>query len=49
MSAVMVARRLGFGEVAEGFYLKLKSAERLVGLLTKEEADKLAARMRKGN
>ncbi len=46
MSAVMVTRRLGLAEIADGFYSKLKEAERFVGLPSDEEAAQLIAKMK---
>jgi hypothetical protein len=46
MSAVLVARRLGLAEIADGFYTKVKAAERFVGLPTDDEAAQIMGRMK---
>jgi hypothetical protein len=47
MCAVMIARRLGLTDVAEGFYGKLKEAENFIGLPTDEQAAQLIAKMKR--
>ena len=49
MSAVMVSRRLGLNEIADGFYSKFKEAEKFIGIPTEEEAAALVAKMRGKN
>jgi hypothetical protein len=46
MAAVMVSRRLGLEEVADGLYAKVKEAEAFVDLPTEKEAAALASRLR---
>lgn len=46
MSAVLVSRRLGLGEIAEGFFGKLKKAERFIGMPTDDEARQLISKMK---
>ena len=46
MSAVIVARRLGLAKIADGFFAKVREAEKFIGLLTADEASELMARMR---
>jgi hypothetical protein len=46
MSALMVSRRLGLTDVAEGFYRKLKDVEPFIGLPSSDEVAQLVARMK---